>query len=509
MFRQFYQRTIEGINIYKIVIVGIVFSTSSCNTNNIPADPGMEDNEVSISVTRWTENVELFVEFPPFIVGEETKFSAHFTDLRTYKPISAATVTVQLEGEETFSETVSKAARPGIFTPILIPGQSGMFQLKFEIRYGDIMEMIDAGQVQVYSSRGEAKSNIPAANEGGITFLKEQAWKTDFSVMPVMKQKVNERIRVAGELVSNPSKVSTLASTAAGMVVYSREFHPGGLVRKGEKIGVVIGKDIVAGVNAEENLQHVFLNAKASLAQTKANYGRQKQLFEEKVISSLEFEQYQLEYDLAQSEFETVSNNYVESLGGIELIAGTSGYIDEVLSQPGDYLEVGTPLMSLLPVNNKLLHLDIPADYYAKVDQIAFVHWQEDADWHKEEATIVSYSSQIEPGAAFFSVWVKVNPIDAVTGRFFPAEVEFSSPTQEMMVVPTRSILEDYGVYSVIVQVTGESFEKREIILGNRNSEFTQVLEGLDVGEMVVVDGAYQVKMASMAGEAPAHGHEH
>jgi CTP-dependent riboflavin kinase len=36
-----------------------------------------------------------------------------------------------------------------------------------------------------------------------------------------------------------------------------------------------------------------------------------------------------------------------------------------------------------------------------------------------------------------------------------------------------------------------------------------EILSGLAEGEMVVSIGAYQVKMASMSGQAPAHGHEH
>jgi cobalt-zinc-cadmium efflux system membrane fusion protein len=34
-------------------------------------------------------------------------------------------------------------------------------------------------------------------------------------------------------------------------------------------------------------------------------------------------------------------------------------------------------------------------------------------------------------------------------------------------------------------------------------------LSGLKLGEVVVTKGAYQVKMASMSGQVPAHGHSH
>ena len=41
------------------------------------------------------------------------------------------------------------------------------------------------------------------------------------------------------------------------------------------------------------------------------------------------------------------------------------------------------------------------------------------------------------------------------------------------------------------------------------NGKQVQVLSGLTEGERVVTKGAYQVKMASLGGSVPAHGHSH
>jgi multidrug efflux pump subunit AcrA (membrane-fusion protein) len=74
-------------------------------------------------------------------------------------------------------------------------------------------------------------------------------------------------------------------------------------------------------------------------------------------------------------------------------------------------------------------------------------------------------------------------------------------------IIPVNALLEDYGSYSVIVQLSGESFERRAIKIGKRNGENVEILQGLKVGEVVVTTGSYQVKMASMSGSTPAHGH--
>ncbi len=81
--------------------------------------------------------------------------------------------------------------------------------------------------------------------------------------------------------------------------------------------------------------------------------------------------------------------------------------------------------------------------------------------------------------------------------------------TTESLVVPASCLMEDYGYYSVMVQLSGERFERRNVTIGKRNGSEVEIARGLSLGEVVVTKGAYQVKMASMSGQAPAHGHTH
>jgi hypothetical protein len=47
------------------------------------------------------------------------------------------------------------------------------------------------------------------------------------------------------------------------------------------------------------------------------------------------------------------------------------------------------------------------------------------------------------------------------------------------------------------------------VTLGDRNGEYVEVLKGLSERERVVTVGAYQVRLASLSSQLPAHGHEH
>ena len=40
----------------------------------------------SVDYTVWTDQTELFVEFPALVVGETSRFAAHFTVLKGHQP---------------------------------------------------------------------------------------------------------------------------------------------------------------------------------------------------------------------------------------------------------------------------------------------------------------------------------------------------------------------------------------------------------------------------------------
>ncbi len=116
---------------------------------------------------------------------------------------------------------------------------------------------------------------------------------------------------------------------------------------------------------------------------------------------------------------------------------------------------------------------------------------------------------EVEADQPLLSVFAEVNEgVEMPEGSFTEAQLAVGIPANGTA-IPSAALLEDYGQYSVIVQLSGESFERRNIQVGKKNGSEVEVLNGLKPGEVVVTRGAYQVKMASMSGQAPAHGHAH
>ena len=72
----------------------------------------------------------------------------------------------------------------------------------------------------------------------------------------------------------------------------------------------------------------------------------------------------------------------------------------------------------------------------------------------------------------------------------------FTSHTAEAPTVPESALVDDGGRTVVYVQTGGESFERRQVEIGNRTGQNAQVTTGLRVGERVVTKGAYLLRLS-------------
>ena len=81
--------------------------------------------------------------------------------------------------------------------------------------------------------------------------------------------------------------------------------------------------------------------------------------------------------------------------------------------------------------------------------------------------------------------------------------------SKDSLVVPRTAILREEGRDIVMVQVSSESFERRYVKLGIKDTDYIEVKDGLKSGEKVVSKGVYAVKLAGSGSAVPAHGHAH
>lgn len=472
-----------------------------------------EGNHIStgiptISKTVWTDQTELFVEFPALVEGKTSKFAAHFTTLDQHRPVPKGSVTVSLiRGESGIRHTVEAPSSPGIFSPALQPKEPGIYDLVFDLKTHEYSDRIVIEDVQVYASVAEASENILEAEEAGISFLKEQAWKIDFQTAPVAQGEVYDIVNTFGVWQAAPGTYKTLAAGANGMVNFvSENFTEGTEVKQGQLLMTLSSEGL-----SSNNTQAEIAQAKARYDQAKAEYERKKELFKDRIVPKAEMERVESNFRVAEANYRALASNY--GAGGKQIRAPFDGFIKSINTSNGDYVEQGADLLTIGTDRSRLLKTQISISYNFGKESIVDVWYKNDlGEWKSalnSDGSIVSVGKEVQEGIPMVPVYIKVNEvIQMPEGSFTEVQIALGA-AETGVVVPEAALLEDYGNFSVIVQTGGESFERRPVRIGKRNGKNAQVLSGLQPGEVVVTTGNYQVKMASMSGETPGHGHEH
>jgi len=499
----------------KYIIVVLAFLAMSCNNKAEDAHAHNEDGShvgeeiPRLSHTLWTDKTELFVEFPALIVGNPSKFAAHFTILDKHQPIKDGSVTVSLiKGDNGIRNTAEAPSSPGIFSPTIQPKEAGSYQLVFELKTPDYSDKITIDDVTVYANADEAIKALGAAeDDGSISFLKEQAWKIDFQTAPVVSGKIYDVINTSGVWMPSPGSVKSLAAKSNGVVDFKvSNLTEGTAVKKGQLLMSLNSQGL-----ASNNLSTDIASAKAKYQQAKSEYDRKRELYDSKIVPKSEFEKVESNFEIAKANYQSLVSGV--SGGSKQIRAPFDGFIKSITVSNGDYVAQGVALVAIGTHQSKVLKTQLAPNYGLTMENVQGIWYQTSngqwADVTDAEGKILSIGKDVERENPLISVFAQVNAdVDMPEGSLTPVQIAMGNATQNTT-IPVNALLEDYGSYSVIVQLSGESFERRPVKIGKRNGENVEIIQGLQVGEVVVTTGAYQVKMASMSGSTPAHGHEH
>lgn len=492
----------------------LLIAVTGCRNSAQQAPEGeaahAHDEVATLSYTIRTAQSELFVEFTPLVRGELTYFAAHFTRTADYKPVAEGKLTVSLIRDgKGIRHRVEAPSSPGIFRPGLEPAGPGIYQLVFDLDAPGLKDRIVIDSVEVYPDAQAALEENPAGEEGaGITFLKEQAWKIDFATAEVKRDTIYEVIRAGGQLLSAPGDEQVVVAQTSGVVVFNTSSAtPGRKVNAGDRLFTITGGKVTTG-----NIDTRLSVARAAHEQARSNYERKKELFEIAAVSKTVFEQARLDYEQARAEYENISAGY--SAGGRSIPAGMTGFVKNILVKEGQYVEAGAALATISKNETLTLRADVSPRYYDRLSAVRSANFLTGASGkvHSVEefgGRLLSYGRSAGGESLLIPIYFQIsNRGDLVPGSF--AEVYLkTAPVAGTLVIPRSALMESYGNYSVYVQTGGESYEKRDIETGISDGKYMQVLSGLSEGEWIVTRGAYQVKMASMSSQLPAHGHSH
>lgn len=339
-----------------------------------------------------------------------------------------------------------------------------------------------------------------------IIFTHKQAADADMKTETIALCDFINVLKVGGQIETTASDEQTIAATSSGIITFTNAcITEGSPVKAGQSIVTISSKQLQDG--------DPTLKAKAEYEAAESAFRRAESLVAERIIATKEFEQIRLRYETAKATYQGLSSNITN--GGVNVVSPINGYIKNRLVKQGDHVSVGTPIATITQIRRLQLRAEVPEKYFKQLHNVSSANFKpayDDTVYRLSDlgGRLLSYSRSTTTGSPYLPVTFEFNNV----GNFLPGSfVEvflLLQPKKDVISLPIRAITEEQGIYYVYVQVKGEEevFIKREVTLGMNNGERVEITKGLSAGDIVVTQGAYQVKLAASSTSVP-EGHSH
>ena len=462
------------------------------------------------AITLWTDSTELFMEHPALIVGAPDKFAVHLTDLSDFAPLRSGRVTLRFEprdGGEAVVVTQDAPRAPGIYGPVPAFTRAGAYDLAITVESPQARDLIRVPGLRVYASAVEAPKEDGAEPEG-ISFLKEQQWKTPgFATAFATTGEVTESFQATGQLVPAAGKMARISAPVAGVIEVSglaQSPAPGQRVAKGQVLAVLTPA-LGEGGSA-------YAQARAELREAEGAHARANRLYAAEAVPLRRVHEAEIRLAAAREALASLGgSSAAREDGRVAIRAPLSGVVASRTLTPGSRVDAGAELFTVVDPSVVWLEVRVPASEAARVSPLGGATFRvAGSDAVLRVSRTVSVGSVIDSVSRTIPVIYEVGNPDGALKIGMHAQAAVGTARKAAgVVIPSSAILDEDGRPVVFVQPEGERFEKREVQLGGTSEGRTLVRSGVKAGERVVTGAAYQIRLASLSTSVPAEGHAH
>lgn len=476
-----------------------------------------EDAAETISITRWADGYELFVELDAPRPGQLVSYHAHVTRLVGYDPVVTGSFEARFErdGASLAVARVDGVARPGIFAPEgKAPDAPGTYRLTMIYRDGERAVAFDGGEIVVGADHAAAP---PPAS---LSFLKEQQWAIDFATVEATLRPLAREVELPA--IVEPAGTDRLTVSAA---TSGRFFHnPDVKLAEGLHIdsGTLVGR--IAPTVAGDDFSRLRLavdEARIAKEQAERERDRVAPLVADGLLPNKRLIEAANAIETQRAKLRVARERIARvtapgGKGGLGVKVDLGGVVTEILVANGEPVEPG---QSLLRIGGERTRW-VRARFVARPDEPLFdaraVAVRTPSGDRLDlggRARLLSSHPTVDPRTQLATFIAEVDADDhgessheLRSGSHVVLVVQVGE-RRERLAIPASAVVDINTRRYVFVQLGGESFDKRRVTLGDRDGEFVEVLEGVTSGERVVVAGGYDIHLASIMGQVESHRH--
>jgi membrane fusion protein, heavy metal efflux system len=367
----------------------------------------------------------------------------------------------------------------------------------------------------------EAKQEAPVP--GQVKLTPEAARLAGIATAPAVLGPLDQRVLFTGELVFNEERLAKIRSLVPGRVVQIVADY-GQAVKPGEVLAIIDSVELSQAHMASRQ-------AAARFNAAQETYDRARQLYEGKAISQAELQERQARLEVERADLDYAQNRL--------RLLGAGGATSAALAKGS---RSGALFVLRSPIAGRVVDRKVTPGLVVKEEEELFTVADTSALWcfvqlpekdlslvksgFQAILTVSSWPGEEFPGRVDFLAdmvdkatrtirgRVRVdNPQNRLKAGMF-ANIAIRVGQRTALSIPETAVMAANGDSFVFVEISPGTYRKHLIKVGAKGGGRVEVLEGLEAGELVVVQGGFTLKseLEKASGRGvmdDGHGHSH
>jgi cobalt-zinc-cadmium efflux system membrane fusion protein len=356
----------------------------------------------------------------------------------------------------------------------------------------------------------------------------EQQWLIKMKLAKAAEAELAPQIRSTGRVVPVPANHAVVAPPVGGVILGGTLPRIGQQVREGQRLATLIQTPTAAEaaqiqientrIEAERRrLTQLEVEAEARLEEATHDLGRSKRLYEKKAYSAKALEADELHRTASAAQLEAVREQ-LKALHAVtaanttyEVRAPISGTVVGVSKSSGEQVAAGEAILEIVALDRVWIEAPIFEKDLGKLTKDVRAVFTTAAFPDKEfQGRLISVNKVVDEQSRTAKAIFEAPNAGGYLSIGMQANVRLNAgPPASVLLVPRESVLDNEGKKIVYVLVSGEEFERRDVVLGDEYGPKVAIISGVKPGERVVTQGAYQLRLQELRpANAGAHTHE-
>jgi membrane fusion protein, heavy metal efflux system len=356
----------------------------------------------------------------------------------------------------------------------------------------------DRSKDKIAAEKTETKREV-------VTLAKKSASDIGLTLFTAKMIPLTGTLTAPAKVLPNQDLEAQVGSLVQGRV-HQVFVQVGDYVKAGQILLIVEGLDV-------GSIKAGFLKAKATLDYEKANYERQKKLFDEKIGSQKALLESQAEYEKALAEFkaedkrihsvglddEDVTNEKIDeehTSGTLPIKSHIDGVVVERNVVIGQFIDATTNAFKVINTNSVWVDGQIYEKDLAKINRKTNVVFTTTTfPIEKFNGRIIYIGQTVDEQSRTITVRAEFkNPHNKLKPQMFGELKILLGTGVKGIMIPDEAVVKETGKDYVFVQTTDTTFEKRIVVAGTSADNMVEIKEGLKEGETVVSKGVFYLK---------------